>query len=82
LLLGASRAPAQSLGLDPYGRVVITRPSAYWGYTYVPYIDRTAQQLSAGADAVRAGGEYLRAEGDFLVKKQEAALLREEVRQK
>jgi hypothetical protein len=80
LLLGASHVPAQSPGLDPYGRVVVTRPSSYWGYTYVPYAVQSP--LSAAADAVRAGGEYLRAEGDFLVKKQEAALLREEVRQK
>jgi len=79
LLLGASPALAQVSGLDPYTRTVVTAPSRYWGYTYVPYAQ---SPLYAGAEAVRAGAEYLRAEGDFLVKKQEVASLREDVRQK
>jgi hypothetical protein len=81
LLLIASRSPAQ--GLDPYTRAVLTSASPYWGYTYRPYYqDPLAAQLHASADAVRAGAVYLRAEGDFLVKKMEAASLREDVRQK
>jgi len=73
LLLLASRAPAQSPGADPYKTVVVTVPSPSLGYTYTPYVVRTP------LDGV---AEIMRAEGDYLIKRQEANLLRLQVRDK
>src|SRR5690349_12035067 len=52
---------------EPQTTVVVAAPSPYWGYTYAPYL---------------GVGDIIRARGDFLIKKEEAALLREDVRQK
>jgi hypothetical protein len=58
----------------PAGRsttvVVATAPSPYWGYTYSPY----GAYLQGAAAVTRANGDYLH-------KVQEAAMLREKVRQ-
>lgn len=71
--LGALAAPAgaqYSRYGDPYRTVVVAASSPYWGYTYSPY-----GSMLHGAAAVT------RANADYLVKTQEAALLREQVRQ-
>jgi hypothetical protein len=65
-----SPAGAQYSGYgDPYKVVVVATPSPYWGYTYNPY-----------ASALHGVAAIIHAKGDFLVKKQEAALRREQVR--
>ena len=72
-LLGgfAGIATAQPVVIgDPYGRIVNTTVSPYWGYAYNPY----GSYLHGAADLTRA-------QGDFLIKKQESFLLREKVRQ-
>jgi hypothetical protein len=68
----ASPVGAQYSGYgDPYKTVVVAAaPSSYWGYTYNPY----AAMLHGAADLTRANGDYFK-------KTQEAALLREQVRQ-
>jgi hypothetical protein len=55
---------------DPYNRVLVAAPSSYWGYTYNPY-----------ASMLHGAAEVTRANGDYFLKTQEAARLREEVRQ-
>ncbi len=75
LMLGDSTA---SRAADPYVRIVVARPSPYWGYTYVPYVE---SPLHGMADIVRAQGDWMRAHGDYLIKNQQASMLREKVRQ-
>jgi hypothetical protein len=71
LSLAPLPAAAQSSGRsDGYGKAVVCRPSAYWGYSYSPYAG-----LSDGA------ANLIRAQGDLLVQLEEAALKREERRQ-
>jgi hypothetical protein len=72
--LGALASPAagQPAGYgDPYKAVVNTAPSPYWGYTFTPYV----------ATPLHGVAEIARARGDFLIKREQAALLREQVRQ-
>jgi hypothetical protein len=55
---------------DPYRNVIVTAPSPYWGYSYNPY-----------AGYLQGAAAVTQANGDYLIKTQEAALLREKVRQ-
>jgi hypothetical protein len=71
LPVAGSQAGDQSSETDPYKTVVVSVPSPYWGYTYHPYVS----PLHGLADVTRA-------QGDFLIKQEQAALLRERVRQK
>jgi hypothetical protein len=72
LSIFASPAVAQSGSYgDPYRAVISAAPSSYWGYTYSPYATTPLHGVAA----------IIHAQGDYLVKRQEAALLREQVRQ-
>jgi hypothetical protein len=69
-----AQGQSQSPGTDPYKAVIVTVPSPTWGYSYAPYaVVRTP------LDGV---AEVMRAEGDYLKKRQEANLLRLQVREK
>jgi hypothetical protein len=65
----AAQPPASG---DPYARrlVVTTAPSPYWGYTYNPY-----------ASYLHGVAAVTEAQGDLLIKREQAGLVREEVRQ-
>jgi len=52
------------------------RPSPYWGYTYNPY----ASTLRGIASVGHAQANIIRAQGEFLVNREQAALVREQVR--
>jgi hypothetical protein len=56
---------------QPYQGAIVTAPSAYWGYTYNPYVS----PLHGVADIIRA-------KGDFLIKEGQAANIRETWRQR
>jgi hypothetical protein len=54
---------------DPYQVIISTAPSPYWGYVYNPYYS-----------ALHGAAALVRAQGDFLIKREQAALVREQVR--
>jgi hypothetical protein len=76
--IGLALCAAPSRAADPYRRIVVARPSPYWGYTYMPYVE---SPLHGMADIVRSQGDWMRAHGDYLIKNQQASMLREKVRQ-
>jgi len=67
---------AQSATSNPYRIQVVHVPSPYWGYTYNPY----ASTLRGIASVGHAQANIIRAQGEFLVNREQAALVREQVR--
>ena len=68
-LASAGAAEPSSYG-DPYKTAVVAAPSPYWGYSYYPY----------GGTLLHGVASIIEAKGDYLIKTQQAALLREQVR--